>query len=184
MQLRLVSLVLIAPVLFAQPVEGQTADRIRRVLSAADLPVSADQARREGAPDGVLQQVLAAMRAADVPAHEAREVIDEERAAMREHGPVDNFGAFVQSKLDAGLRGRDLAGAIRAEHELRGAKRGERAAQPVDRGTERGKSSEARDSLRDRQQRPEARPGKQPEASEGRAGDQRKPADPPVKPNR
>ena len=33
---------------------------------------------------------------------------------------MDNFGAFVQSRLDAGLRSRALAQAIRQEHSRRG----------------------------------------------------------------
>ena len=141
MQLRRLVVVLVTPVLFGPPLDAQTPDWIRRVLAAAELPVSADEARREGAPDGVIRQVLAAMQSANVPADEAREVLDEQRAAMRQHGPVDNFGAFVQAKLDAGLRGRDLAAAIRAEHELRGKGPKERGVQPDDRGGDRGRSS-------------------------------------------
>lgn len=189
MRLRLLRLSLIIPVLFAQPLPSQTPEWLTRVISAANLPVSADQARKEGAPSGVIAQVLAAMEAANVPAGEAREILDEERAALREHGPVDNFGAFVQSKLDAGLRGRELAAAIRAEHQLRGRARTDRGVQPSDRGAEdrgadRGRSGDARDTARDRQRRPEARPGKQPEDTEGRASGQGKPADRPAKPNR
>jgi hypothetical protein len=184
MQLRLVSLILVAPALFGRPLEGQTSDWVRRVLAAAELPVSADQARREGAPDGVIQQVLSAMQSANVPAHEAREVLDAERDALREHGPVDNFGAFVQSKLDAGLRGRDLAAAIRAEHQLRGKGPPGRGAQPPDQGADRGRSGEARDSARDRQGRPTPPPAKQPEASQGRANEKGRPAERPARPNR
>jgi len=40
--------------------------------------------------------------------------------SAEEHGPVDNFGAFVKSKLAEGLRGRDLADAIAIEHKVRG----------------------------------------------------------------
>ncbi|HSJ62519.1 MAG TPA: hypothetical protein VK922_01315 [Gemmatimonadaceae bacterium] len=183
MQLRRLGLLLVASVLICRPLEAQTPDWIRRVLAAAELPVSADEARREGAPDSVIQRVLAAMQSANVPAHEAREVLDEERAAMREHGPVDNFGAFVQAKLDAGLRGRDLAAAIRAEHQLRGKGPPVRGAQPGDRGGDRGRSGEARDTARDRQGRAETRPGKQPEANDERAKEKGRPAERPTKPN-
>jgi hypothetical protein len=196
MHVRLFSLLLAAPVLFGGQLEGQTPDWVR-VLAAAELPTSADQVRQEGTPSSALEQVLAAMQAANVPAHEAREVLDEERAAIREHGPVDNFGAFVQQKLDAGLRGRDLAAAIRAEHQLRGKGPTRRGAQPDDRGGDRGRSAEARDSAanrqgragegrdttRGRQGRPQTPPGKQPEAAEGRA-EQDRSADRPAKPNR
>lgn len=184
MHLRRIGLFLAAPVLICRPLEAQTPDWIRRVLAAAELPVSADEARREGAPDGVIRQVLAAMQSANVPAAEAREVLDEERAAMREHGPVDNFGAFVQAKLDAGLRGRELAAAIRAEHQRRGKGPRERVAQPGNRGGDRGRSGEARDTARDREGRAGTRPGKQPEANEGRANEKGRSAERPTRPNR
>jgi hypothetical protein len=180
MQLRRLGLLLVAPVLICRPLEAQTPDWIRELLAAAELPVSADEARREGAPDGVIQEVLAAMRAANVPAHEAREVLDEERDALRAHGPVDNFGAFVQAKLDAGLRGRDLAAAIRAEHQLRGKGASERGAQAGDRG----RSGEVRDTARDRRARSETRPAKEPEANEGRANEKGRPRERPTRPNR
>jgi hypothetical protein len=99
---------------------AQRSERATQLLLAADLPVSAARARSEGASNADVRGVLDALRNAKVPAHEAREVIDEERSARRRNGPVDNFGAFVQSKLQAGLRGRELAAAIRAEHAARG----------------------------------------------------------------
>jgi hypothetical protein len=99
---------------------AQRPQRVNQLLIAAELPVSAAQARNEGASNQEVRGVLDAMRTAKIPAHEARLVIDEERSARRKDGPVDNFGAFVQSKLQAGLRGRDLAAAIRAEHAARG----------------------------------------------------------------
>jgi hypothetical protein len=197
MHVRLFSLLLAAPALVGGQLEAQTPDWVRRVLAAAELPTSADQVRKEGVPNSALEQVLGAMQAANVPAHEAHEVLDEERAAIREHGPVDNFGAFVQSKLEAGLRGRDLAAAIRAEHQLRGKGPPGRGAQSDDRGGDRGRSAEARDSAanregragegrdttRGRQGRPRTPPGKQPEAAEGPA-EQDKPADRAAKPTR
>jgi hypothetical protein len=99
---------------------AQRSERATQLLLAADLPVSAARARSEGASNAEVRGVLDALRNAKVPAHEARELIDEERSARRRNGPVDNFGAFVQSKLQAGLRGRELAAAIRAEHAARG----------------------------------------------------------------
>jgi hypothetical protein len=98
----------------------QTPDRVRRIIAATRLPVSTAQARNEGVPDSEVRSVLDAMRRARVRADEARDVIDEARTARRQHGPVDNFGAFVQGRLAAGLRGRELAAAIRAEHAARG----------------------------------------------------------------
>ncbi len=120
MRVRFVSLAATVALLWSNPLSGQTPDLVSRILSAAELPVSAAQARVEGTPSDVIRKVLEVMVGAKVPAGEAHEVIDEERAARRENGPVDNFGAFVQSQLAAGLRGRELAAAIRAEHAARG----------------------------------------------------------------
>jgi hypothetical protein len=92
------------------------------MLAAARLPVSAAEARRAGVPDSAIRAALDAMQRHHVSAAEAHDVLDEERNAAHDRGPIDNFGAFVQSKLDAGLRGTDLAAAIRAEHEARGSR--------------------------------------------------------------
>jgi predicted DNA-binding transcriptional regulator YafY len=94
--------------------------RANEILAAAELPVSAAHARKEGVSSRDVREALDAMRTAKVPARDAQVVIDEERIARRTNGPMDNFGAFVQSKLQAGLRGRDLAAAIKAEHAARG----------------------------------------------------------------
>ena len=99
---------------------AQRPQRANEILAAAELPVSAAHARSEGLSNRDLREALDAMRTAKVPARDAQMVIDEERIARRTNGPVDNFGAFVQSKLHAGLRGRDLAAAIKAEHAARG----------------------------------------------------------------
>lgn len=104
----------------ALPLQAQIPAAIGKIIGAANLPVSADSARREGIPDTDVRTAIEAMRTARLPAEEAKRVLDESRAAQREHGPVDNFGAFVQSRLAAGLRGRELAAAIRAEHRARG----------------------------------------------------------------
>lgn len=95
------------------------------VVRALDLPVAAQRARRAGVSDSDLKQALDGMRAARHSAGDAAIVVDEAATDVEAHGPVDNFGAFVQSQLDAGLRGKDLAAAIRAEHEKRGKKHGE-----------------------------------------------------------
>lgn len=117
---RFIPLALAASVSWSGAAAAQIPDWVTQILAAAQLPVTAAEARREGVPDAEVRAILDALRGANVPAHEARHLIDEERSARREHGPVDNFGAFVQSKLQAGLRGRDLAAAIRAEHVARG----------------------------------------------------------------
>ena len=99
------------------PLHAQTTpDWVSRLLTAARLPVETSEARREGVANDEIRSVLDAMRRSRVPAHEAVDIIDTARVVRREHGPVDNFGAFVQAQLASGKRGRDLAAAIRAEH--------------------------------------------------------------------
>ena len=113
----------ISAVLFCVPLgaaSAQVPDWVTQLIAAADLPVLAVQLRNEGVPAIEVRQTIDAMVAARLRAHEARELLGHERDAIRDHGPVDNFGAFVQSKLSAGLRGRDLAAAIKAEHVARG----------------------------------------------------------------
>jgi hypothetical protein len=117
---KLVLAALTLSVSFSGAAAAQVPDWVTQLLAAALLPVSAAEARNEGVSDAEVRAVLAAMRDAKLSAHEARDVLDEGRAARRDHGPVDNFGAFVQSKLQAGLRGRELAAAIKAEHVARG----------------------------------------------------------------
>lgn len=101
---------------WSTPSFAQVPDWVNQVLAAAQLPVVASEARREGIAAAEIRKVLDAMRNAGVPAYEATTLIETERQAHREHGPTDNFGAFVQAQLAAGKRGQELAAAIRAEH--------------------------------------------------------------------
>ena len=136
------SLAIALATLVSSAAGAQAPDWVAVLLEAARLPVSADSARAEGVPNNDVRAVIESMRGKNVRAHEAREVLDEARKAHREHGPVDNFGAFVQSKLDAGLRGRDLAAAIRAEHAARGKGRSG-AAKGAGRDNAKGKAAAA-----------------------------------------
>jgi hypothetical protein len=99
---------------------AQVPDWVRDILLAAQLPVVTAEARREGVPNSDVVAVLDALKNAGVPAFDATVVLDSARAARRDNGPVDNFGAFVQAQLASGKRGRDLAAAIRAEHVRQG----------------------------------------------------------------
>lgn len=150
----------------AGPLNAQNPDWLTRLLEASYLPVSTTEARKEGASSSDIQQVLDVLRREKVPPDEARQVIDEERAARREHGPVDNFGAFVQARLQQGLRGRDLAAAIRAEHQARGKGKGH------------GQPREGEDKAG---QRPEDRGGK-PQDKGRKPEDRGKPEDRPANP--
>ena len=117
---RLPALLLCVALGWSSPIDAQLPDWVNDILVAARLPVVADEARREGAASDEIREVLEAMSRARVPAHEATVVLDSARAVRRDHGPVDNFGAFVQAQLAEGKRGRELAAAIRAEHARRG----------------------------------------------------------------
>lgn len=102
------------------PLRPQLPEWVQQILTAAQLPMVATEARQEGVASDQIRAALEAMRAAGVSPSEATLLMDSARAARREHGPVDNFGAFVQSQLAAGKRGQELAAAIRAEHARQG----------------------------------------------------------------
>jgi hypothetical protein len=96
--------------------QAQVPDWVTQILSAAQLPVAATAARNDGVGNADMRAILDALLNNGVPAYEATAIIDTTRKVHREHGPVDNFGAFVQTQLAAGKRGRELAAAIRQEH--------------------------------------------------------------------
>jgi hypothetical protein len=104
------------------------------ILRALQLPALVTEARRAGVADAVVRGVLDGLRRRGLPADEAALVIREEVDAVNAGAPKDNFGGFVQRQLDAGLRGRALAEAIRAEHQARGMGRSE-GGQPRGRDT-------------------------------------------------
>lgn len=135
-------LVFLACLLLALPVLGQTTaktdrdrtdqreparetmtdkERLReRILRTSRIPEAADEAREAGIPEEDVEQVLGDARRRRLPPEETTEVLTEGAASARENGPVDNFGAFVQTQLDEGLRGRELADAIHREHAAHG----------------------------------------------------------------
>ena len=102
---------------------------LEQIQGALRLPTIATDARQSGVPDDQVTGVLEQIRRRRLPAGDASRVMDEELRAVREGGPTNNFGAFVQSRLEAGLRGRELAEAIRAEHARRGIGRPDDAGQ-------------------------------------------------------
>ena len=93
---------------------------LQDILTAAQLPVAAADARDAGVPGPLVQKVLDALHRSGLPPEDGYLVLQEETRVVREGGPVNNFGAFVQSQLDAGLRGQELAQAIREEHRRMG----------------------------------------------------------------
>ena len=148
MRCKISALVVVLTSGWATPMLAQVPEWVSQILTAAQLPLATAEARREGVPSDDIRAVLEAMGRAGVPAHEAAAVIDTARVVRREHGPVDNFGAFVQSQLAAGKRGRELSAAIRAEHarlgrgnQGRGAGGEDRAGADTGRGRGRGRGS-------------------------------------------
>ena len=128
--------------LVAAPLSAQAPDsaaiKLRQRIDAwLNLPQKTDEARRAGVSDGSLQSILDILRAGDVTPQEASSILDVESAAVREHGPTDNFGAFVQAQLAAGKRGQELSAAIRAEHQRNGHGR------PAGAGRQEGRSDDA-----------------------------------------
>lgn len=91
-----------------------------RIRKASRLPEAAGEAREAGIPEEDVVTVITEARRRRMPPEEVETILVESAASARENGPVDNFGAFVQSQLDQGLRGRELADAIHREHAARG----------------------------------------------------------------
>ena len=112
--------------LAAVPVAAQESGNglLQDLLQAARLPTVTQEARGLGVPEGDLQTMFATARGLRIPTGSLVDLINQENQAIREHGRIDNFGAFVQQKLNEGLRGRDLAAAIHAEHAARGLGKG------------------------------------------------------------
>ncbi len=91
-----------------------------RIRIAMNLPVRTTEAREWGVPEERVKSTIWDIRRGGVSAEDASRIFDEEVRVVREGGSKDNFGAFVKSRVEAGLRGRDLADAIHAEHARRG----------------------------------------------------------------
>lgn len=109
----------LAALVLAVPL-AQVNDPVPTILRALTLPALATEARQAGVAEGLVRDVLDGLRRSGLAADEAALVVHEEVEAVNAGGPKDNFGGFVQQQLDAGLRGRALADAIRAEHRARG----------------------------------------------------------------
>ncbi len=120
MKRRLSTLLVAAWIGWGVPAHAQVPDWVNQILVAAQLPVAASDARNDGIGNAEIRAVLDALLGSGVPAYQATAIIDTTRRVHREYGAVDNFGAFVQSQLAAGKRGRALSDAIRQEHARRG----------------------------------------------------------------
>ena len=97
---------------------------LERAQRAAELIQASQEARSAGIPEEEVKEVLEGARDRGLTPDETEAVLSESTAAVEESGPVDNFGAFVQARLDDGLRGKELAAAIHEEHKLHGKGKG------------------------------------------------------------
>jgi hypothetical protein len=165
-----ISLLVAAPAASAQGTTLTKEEQEARIRAILNLPSRADEVRKAGVPDSTVQRVIEIFGQKRVPPEEAEQILITERDAAREHGPTDNFGAFVQARLDEGLRGRELAAAIRAEHAARGKGRGNagnagRGNRPPEAG--RGKAPDAVQDGAARGKRPDdaATRGKRPDST-------------------
>ena len=143
-----------------------------RVLAAALIPGLAVDARAAGVAEKEIGTLLDVFRTKSVPAGEAKVILDEEVRGVRAHGPVDNFGSFVQARLAEGLRGQQLAAAIRAEHAARGKGRPGRkdaAATPASAKDQQGKQQNPKGGAKLR------KPGAPDSAREFRTKDSQRP---------
>ncbi|HSD30393.1 MAG TPA: hypothetical protein VLB49_00675 [Gemmatimonadales bacterium] len=130
------SLTLVALALVAAPAPAQNqapADSgfWQKVLN---LPKTVDEGRQAGIPSGTIWGVLDSLRRARVPAEDAQVIVQDEVDAVKAGAPKDNFGATVNALLARGLRGRELAAAIHAEHARRGIGKGKGKGQGQGRG--------------------------------------------------
>jgi hypothetical protein len=101
--------------------QAASAERIRAALA---IPREVDTLRLHGVPEDQVRIVVDEARKRRLPSTETRDILVEANRDARDHGPVNNFGAFVQAQLASGKRGRALATAIRAEHVRRGIGKG------------------------------------------------------------
>ncbi len=107
-------------------VQAQDTTTRPNILEAILLPRVSDELRKEGVPEEEVRVAIEEAMRKRVPPAETKQVLDQTAQSVRESGPIDNFGAFVQSQLAAGLRGRELAAAIHAEHARRGIGKGKK----------------------------------------------------------
>jgi hypothetical protein len=120
-------IVLILPVMTWAQEETDSAEGpslLERLQKAAELIKTSEDAREAGIPEEDVAEVLKEAHERGLSPEETEAVLAESTEAVKESGPVDNFGAFVQSKLDEGLRGQELAAAIHEEHRLHGKGKG------------------------------------------------------------
>lgn len=127
-------IVLAALVQPARAQDTQPSAESSLIANILNLPLAVESARRAGIPSGTIWDVLDSLRRRRVPAADAEQILRGEVEAVEKGGPKENFGAFVNAQLARGLRGRELAAAIHAEHARRGIGRGRGKAPDAEKG--------------------------------------------------
>ena len=108
----------------AEPVPGAavaprvTHGEAARVLKSLELPAAAHRARQAGVGENDLLPILTLLDEAD-SAETASDVISEQAAAAEDGQGATGLGEFVTQQVQSGMRGRELAQAIRTERERR-----------------------------------------------------------------
>lgn len=106
--------------LFASAALAEDSDPNTRIIAALELPHAANDARRAGLGDDQIKVVLELGKDKKADSADVAKALRAGAEGSKANGPIDNFGAFVQAQLSAGLHGTELAAAIRAEHEANG----------------------------------------------------------------
>ena len=117
------SWILLALAFLSQPALGQQTQppsEASLIANMLNLPLAVEAAQRAGIPSGTIWEVLDSLRRRRVPAADAEQIMRGEVEAVERGAPKENFGSFVNAQLARGLRGRELAAAIHAEHARRG----------------------------------------------------------------
>ena len=121
--------------------QQQAAPADSSIWSILKLPQTVEEGRQAGIPSGSIWGVLDSLRRRNVPAEDAEHIVRDEVDAVKAGAPKENFGATVNALLTRGLRGRELAAAIHAEHARRGIgqARGQRQGQVRNQGKGKGR---------------------------------------------
>jgi hypothetical protein len=95
----------------AAPSEADAADD---VLATLDLPIATAAARDAGVGEEDIKDVLSCVQTSGIGAASATVALDAEaRASKSDRGKIAGFGQWVRAQVAAGLRGKELAAAIR-----------------------------------------------------------------------
>ena len=92
------------------------------LTGAGSLSGLLQQSKAVGLPDTQVQGLYEQLRRRGVPDADAQRVVSGEIESVRAGAPPRTFGASVNQQIARGLRGRELAAAIKADQERRRSK--------------------------------------------------------------